>query len=74
MARKTVLICDSCESEIAENKGAIMRVTYGDSRRGSKQADLCDDCAAKLPGRAMGRRGRRPRAQQAEPAPALANA
>ena len=27
-----------------------MRVTYTDARRGAKQADLCDDCAGKMPG------------------------
>jgi hypothetical protein len=39
-----------------------MRVTYTDARRGSKVADLCDDCAGEMPGRAAARRGRRPRA------------
>jgi hypothetical protein len=38
-----------------------MRVTYTDARRGAKQADLCDTCAGKMPGRAAARRGRRPK-------------
>jgi hypothetical protein len=38
-----------------------MRLTYSDARRGAKQADLCDDCAGKQPGRATARRGRRPK-------------
>ena len=42
MARKTVLVCDSCGQEVGEGKGATMRVNFSDARRGSKQADLCD--------------------------------
>lgn len=61
MARKTVLVCDSCGKEVDEAKGAALRVTYTDARRGSKIADLCDTCAGKLPGRAAARRGRRPK-------------
>ena len=61
MARKTVLVCDSCGSEVDEGRGAVMRVTYTDARRGAKQADLCDDCAGNTPGRAVARRGRRPK-------------
>ncbi len=61
MARKTVLVCDKCGSEVDESKGAVMRVTYTDARRGAKQADLCDDCAGQMPGRAAARRGRKPK-------------
>lgn len=65
MARKTVLVCDSCSKEIDEGKGAVMRVNFADARRGSKQADLCDGCAGGLPGRAAARRGRRPKSAAA---------
>jgi hypothetical protein len=65
MARKTVLVCDSCQKEVGEGKGAMLRVTFTDARRGAKQADLCDDCAGKMPGRAAARRGRRPRSATA---------
>jgi hypothetical protein len=61
VARKTVLVCDSCSKEVDEGRGAVMRVTYTDARRGAKQADLCDTCAGKMPGRAAARRGRRPK-------------
>jgi ribosomal protein S26 len=61
VARKTVLVCDSCGREVDEGKGAVMRITYTDARRGAKQADLCDDCSSKMPGRAAARRGRRPK-------------
>jgi hypothetical protein len=61
LARKTILVCDNCGKEVGEGKGAGMRVTYTDARRGAKAADLCDDCAGKMPGRAAARRGRRPK-------------
>ena len=47
MARKTVLVCDKCGSEVEEGKGAVMRVTFNDARRGAKAADLCDSCAGR---------------------------
>jgi hypothetical protein len=65
MARKTVLVCDSCGKEVDEGKGAVLRVTYMDARRGAKQADLCDDCAGNMPGRAAARRGRKPKSASA---------
>ena len=65
MARKTVLVCDSCGTEVGEGKGAVMRINYTDARRGSKQADLCDGCAGKLPGISVARRGRRPKSAAA---------
>ena len=61
MARKTVLVCDNCGREVDESQGAVLRVTYSDARRGSKVADLCDECAGKMPGRPAARRGRRPK-------------
>ncbi len=65
MARKTVLVCDNCGNEIDETKGAVLRLTFSDARRGAKQADLCDGCAGKMPGRAAARRGRRPKSAAA---------
>jgi hypothetical protein len=64
MARKTVLVCDNCGNEVDEGKGASLRVTYSDARRGAKAADLCENCAGKMPGRATARRGRRPKAAE----------
>ena len=61
MARKTILVCDKCSTEVAEGRGAVMRLNYTDARRGSKQADLCDDCAVGMPGQSVARRGRRPK-------------
>jgi hypothetical protein len=65
VARKTVLVCDNCGKEVDEGKGAVLRLTYTDARRGAKQADLCDDCAGKMPGAPAARRGRRPKSAAA---------
>jgi hypothetical protein len=62
VARKTILVCDKCSTEVPEGRGAVMRLNYTDARRGSKQADLCDDCAGGMPGQSVARRGRRPKA------------
>ena len=61
VARKTVLVCDACGTEVGEAKGAVLRVTFNDARRGAKQADLCDSCAGGMPGAAVARRGRKPK-------------
>jgi hypothetical protein len=65
VARKTILVCDNCGSEVGEGKGAIMRVTFTDARRGAKAADLCDSCAGTMPGNAVARRGRKPKSAAA---------
>jgi len=65
LARKTVLVCDSCNRDVGEGKGATMRLNFADARRGSKQADLCDNCAGEMPGTAVARRGRRPKSAMA---------
>jgi hypothetical protein len=61
VARKMVLVCDNCGTEVDEGKGAKLRMTFSDARRGAKEADLCDSCAGGMPGRATARRGRRPK-------------
>jgi hypothetical protein len=65
MARKTVLVCDKCGAEVGDNKGAMLRLTWTDARRGAKQADLCDNCASGMPGQAVARRGRKPKSAAA---------
>lgn len=65
MARKTILVCDNCGSQVEAGKGAGLRLTFADARRGARQADLCDACAGKMPGKQAAKRGRRPRAQAA---------
>ena len=69
MARVTRLVCDNCGKEVEEAKGAVMRINFTDARRGSKQADLCDACAGKMPGQQVARRGRRPKSAAAKIAP-----
>ena len=61
MARRTILVCDNCGKEVEEAKGAVLRITYSDARRGAKQADLCGECADKSPGQPAARRGRKPK-------------
>jgi predicted metal-binding protein len=61
MAKKTVVVCDGCGSEIEDGKGAVLRVVYNDARRGAKAADLCDACSVEMPGVQVARRGRKPR-------------
>ncbi len=65
MARKTILVCDNCGKEVEEGRGAVLRITFGDARRGAKQADLCDTCATQLPGQQVARRGRKPKSASA---------
>jgi hypothetical protein len=65
VARKTILVCDGCGREIDEGKGAALRLTWVDARRGAREADVCDSCAGGLPGRQVARRGRRPKAAAA---------
>jgi hypothetical protein len=65
VAKKTILVCDSCGREVDTGKGATLRLNYSDARRGAKEADLCDSCAGGMPGRAVARRGRRPKAAAA---------
>lgn len=63
VARKTILICDTCTREIEDRQGATMKLSYSDRRHADRQADLCGECAEKLPGQPIVRR--RPRAAAA---------
>ena len=65
MARKMVRVCDNCGKEVDEGRGAVLRITFGDARRGAKAADLCDTCATQLPGQQVARRGRKPKSTSA---------
>jgi hypothetical protein len=65
MARKSVLVSDQSGDVIDEGKGATLRITYRDARRGAHQADLTDDEAAAIvsatKAKPAARRGRRPK-------------
>jgi hypothetical protein len=62
VARKTVLVSDISGQEIAEGKGATVRITYRDARKGVRELDVTDEEAEKMGGRNVARRGRRPKA------------
>jgi hypothetical protein len=64
MARKTVLVSDLSGKEIEEGKGAKIRITFEDARRGAYELDVSGEEAAELgrKGRQVARRGRRPKA------------
>jgi len=49
VARKTVLVCDSCKRD-RRRQGSYASLDLCDARRGAKQADLCEVCAQSLPG------------------------
>jgi hypothetical protein len=63
LARKTVLVSDISGQEIAEGKGATVRITYRDARKGVRELDVTDEEAERMGGRSVARRGRRPKAQ-----------
>jgi hypothetical protein len=65
MAKKTVRVSDMSGEEIPEGKGATLRITFRDARKGVRELDLTDSEAEKLGGRAVGRRGRKPKSAQA---------
>lgn len=61
MARKTIRVSDMSGETIPEGKGATVRVTYTDARKGVRELDVTDSEAEKLGGRQVARRGRRPK-------------
>jgi hypothetical protein len=61
MAKKTVLISDKSGDAIPDGKGAKVRITFNDARKGSRELDLTDAEAEALGGRSVARRGRRPK-------------
>jgi hypothetical protein len=61
MARKTVRVSDRSGEEIPDGKGATVRITFTDARKGAREPDLTDAEAESLGGRSVARRGRRPK-------------
>ena len=63
MAKKTVFVSDLSGNSIEEGKGAKIRITFDDARRGSYEVDATADEAAELgrKGRQVARRGRKPK-------------
>ncbi len=62
MARKTVLVSDISGKEIPDGKGATVRITFRDARKGVRELDVTDEEADGMGGRSVARRGRRPKA------------
>jgi hypothetical protein len=61
VARKTVLVSDISGEEIPDGKGATVRITFRDARKGVRELDVTDGEAEKMGGRSVARRGRRPK-------------
>jgi hypothetical protein len=61
MARKTIRVSDMSGTEIPDGKGATVRVTFHDARKGVRELDLTDAEAENLGGRPVARRGRKPK-------------
>lgn len=63
MARKTVFVSDLSGKEIAEGKGAKIRITFEDARRGIFEIDATAEEAEDLAkqGVKVARRGRKPK-------------
>jgi hypothetical protein len=61
MAKKTIRISDMSGQEIPEGRGAVVRITFVDARRGARELDVTDAEAEKLGGRQVARRGRKPK-------------
>lgn len=66
MARKIIYISDLSGAPIAEGRGAKIRVTFEDARRGSYEIDATADEAEDIAkhGRKIARRGRKPKGTQ----------
>jgi hypothetical protein len=61
MARKTVRVSDMSGQEIPDGKGATIRITFADARKGVRQLDVTDAEAERLGGTPVARRGRKPK-------------
>lgn len=68
MAKKSIFVSDFSGEEIPEGKGAKIRITFSDARKGSAELDVTDAEAEELArkGRKTARRGRRPRSSAPE--------
>jgi hypothetical protein len=61
MARRTIRVSDRSGEEIPDGKGATVRITFTDARKGARELDLTDAEAEQLGGRNVARRGRKPK-------------
>ena len=61
MSRKMIRVSDISGEEIPQGKGAVIRITFADARKGSRELDVTDAEAESFGGRTVARRGRKPR-------------
>ena len=61
MAKKRIRVSDASGQEIPDGKGSTARTTFQDARKGVRELDLTDAEAEGLGGRAVARRGRKPK-------------
>lgn len=61
MACKTIRVSDQSGNDLEEGKGVTVRVVFADARKGVRELDLTGTEAEKLGGRAIARRGRKPK-------------
>jgi hypothetical protein len=61
VAKKTIRVSDVSGEEIPDGKGALVRITFKDARKGVRELDVTDAEAEGYGGRAVSRRGRRPK-------------
>ena len=54
-------VSDLSGEEITDGKGATVRITLADARKGVRELDVTDEEAERLGGRQTARRGRRPK-------------
>ena len=61
-----MLVSDMSGDEIPDGKGATIRITFRDARKGVRELDVTDEEAEGLSakGRQVARRGRRPKSAQ----------
>ena len=67
MARRSIFVSDLSGEQIPEGKGAKVRITFNDARKGSAELDVTEAEGEELArkGRKTARRGRRPKAETA---------
>jgi hypothetical protein len=61
VSRKTIRVSDVSGAEIPAGKGAVVRITFSDARKGARELDVTDAEAEKFGGRVVKRRGRKPK-------------
>jgi hypothetical protein len=63
VARKSIFVSDLSGKDIEEGRGAKIRITFDDARRGSYEVDATADEAMEIgrKGRPSARRGRKPK-------------